>query len=151
MVVTVVNLDPHHAQSGHVEVPLEAFRIDPAHSYQADDLLGGGRHTADVDRRARALEVGMRLGPMAGDVAQWLSQRGGGDDIERWYKRTFEGREDAFGQGQGEPGRSVDAWATVAYGQEIRMARSAEPGGDRGVQSARRTEKPHFSSASAVS
>jgi starch synthase (maltosyl-transferring) len=56
MLIVVVNLDPHHAQAGHLEVPLEAFRIDPAHSYQADDLLGGGRYLWHGSRNYVALD-----------------------------------------------------------------------------------------------
>jgi starch synthase (maltosyl-transferring) len=44
VVLTVVNLDPHHAQSGHVDVPLADWRIDAGKAYQADDLLSGGRY-----------------------------------------------------------------------------------------------------------
>jgi starch synthase (maltosyl-transferring) len=43
VLVVVVNLDPHHPQSGHVEIPLAALGIDATLPYQADDLLGGGR------------------------------------------------------------------------------------------------------------
>jgi starch synthase (maltosyl-transferring) len=41
-VVTVVNLDPHHRQSGWLELPLEQLGIDPHQPYLAEDLLGGG-------------------------------------------------------------------------------------------------------------
>jgi starch synthase (maltosyl-transferring) len=44
VVLTVVNLDPHHAQSGHVELPLADWRIDAGKAYQAHDLLSGGRY-----------------------------------------------------------------------------------------------------------
>jgi starch synthase (maltosyl-transferring) len=43
MVFTVVNLDPHHAQSGWVELPLEELGLDPARPFQAHDLLSGAR------------------------------------------------------------------------------------------------------------
>jgi starch synthase (maltosyl-transferring) len=43
-VVVVVNLDPHHTQSGWIELPLEAWGIDPDSSYQAHDLLGDARY-----------------------------------------------------------------------------------------------------------
>jgi starch synthase (maltosyl-transferring) len=39
-----VNLDPHHAQSGFLELPLAEFAIDQAQSYQVDDLLSGARY-----------------------------------------------------------------------------------------------------------
>jgi starch synthase (maltosyl-transferring) len=43
IVLVVVNLDPHHAQSGWVHLPLEEFGLRPGDSYQAHDLLTGGR------------------------------------------------------------------------------------------------------------
>jgi starch synthase (maltosyl-transferring) len=44
IVVTVVNVDPHHTQSGFLELPLEDLAIDPQRPYQAHDLLGGARY-----------------------------------------------------------------------------------------------------------
>ena len=44
LILTVVNLDPHHVQSGWVELPLEELGIDPEQSFQVHDLLGGGRY-----------------------------------------------------------------------------------------------------------
>lgn len=43
IVVTVVNLDPYHKQSGWLTLPLERLQIDPQQSYQAHDLLGNAR------------------------------------------------------------------------------------------------------------
>jgi starch synthase (maltosyl-transferring) len=43
LVVTVVNLDPHHVQSGWVELDLEALGIDAHLPYQMHDLLSGAR------------------------------------------------------------------------------------------------------------
>ncbi|MBE0621821.1 MAG: alpha-1,4-glucan--maltose-1-phosphate maltosyltransferase [Burkholderiales bacterium] len=43
LVVTVVNLDPHHVQSGWVELDLGAFGIDAHTPYQMHDLLSGAR------------------------------------------------------------------------------------------------------------
>ena len=43
LVVTVVNLDPHHAQSGWVELDLAALGIDVHLPYQMHDLLSGAR------------------------------------------------------------------------------------------------------------
>jgi starch synthase (maltosyl-transferring) len=40
--VTIVNLDPHHRQSGWLELPLEQLGIDAGRPYLAEDLLGGG-------------------------------------------------------------------------------------------------------------
>jgi starch synthase (maltosyl-transferring) len=43
IIVVVVNLDPHHVQSGWVKIPLEPLRLGAADSYQAHDLLTGAR------------------------------------------------------------------------------------------------------------
>jgi len=43
-ILVVVNLDPHHVHSGWVEVAIEEFGIAPDETYQAHDLLGGGRY-----------------------------------------------------------------------------------------------------------
>ena len=43
VVAVVVNLDPHHVQSGWVKIPVEALRLDSLESYQAHDLLTGAR------------------------------------------------------------------------------------------------------------
>ncbi len=39
VVVTVVNLDPHHIQTGWLDLPLDELGIDPDRSYEARDLL----------------------------------------------------------------------------------------------------------------
>jgi starch synthase (maltosyl-transferring) len=43
MILTVVNLDPHHVQSGFIELPLHDLGIDPSQTFQVEDLLGGTR------------------------------------------------------------------------------------------------------------
>jgi len=43
-VLVVVNLDPHHAQSGWIEFPLEELGIDPQKPYQMHDLLTDARY-----------------------------------------------------------------------------------------------------------
>jgi starch synthase (maltosyl-transferring) len=43
VVLTVVNLDPHHVQSGWLELPVEEFLIDPRKAYQMHDLLTDAR------------------------------------------------------------------------------------------------------------
>lgn len=43
-VLTVVNLDPHHAQSGWVELDLGALQIDAAQPFQVHDLLSDQRY-----------------------------------------------------------------------------------------------------------
>ena len=44
VVVCVVNLDPHHTQSGWVEIDLKAFGLDATQAYQMHDLLGGAHY-----------------------------------------------------------------------------------------------------------
>lgn len=41
IILTVVNLDPHHAQSGYVELSLDELGIGPADTFQVHDLLTG--------------------------------------------------------------------------------------------------------------
>ncbi len=43
-VLVVVNLDPHHSQSGYVDLPLALFGIDPYQPFQMHDLIGGSRY-----------------------------------------------------------------------------------------------------------
>jgi starch synthase (maltosyl-transferring) len=40
----VVNLDPHHTQSGWVDLPVEEFQLDPQQRYQVHDLLTDARY-----------------------------------------------------------------------------------------------------------
>ncbi|UCH53610.1 MAG: alpha-1,4-glucan--maltose-1-phosphate maltosyltransferase [Pseudomonadota bacterium] len=44
IVLVVVNLDPHHRQSGWVELPLDTFNIGTERPYQMHDLLTGARY-----------------------------------------------------------------------------------------------------------
>ena len=44
IILVVANLDPHHTQTGFVDLPLDELGIDPAQPYQAHDLLGQGRY-----------------------------------------------------------------------------------------------------------
>jgi starch synthase (maltosyl-transferring) len=41
IVVCVVNLDPHHTQSGWIEIDLQRFGLDPQQTYQMHDLIAG--------------------------------------------------------------------------------------------------------------
>ena len=43
VILTVVNLDPHHTQNGWLELPVEEFLIDAKKSFQMHDLLTGSR------------------------------------------------------------------------------------------------------------
>ncbi|MGH7833860.1 MAG: alpha-1,4-glucan--maltose-1-phosphate maltosyltransferase [Candidatus Binatia bacterium] len=44
VIVTVVNLDPHHTQSGWVELSLKDLQIEPQQPYQMHDLLTHARY-----------------------------------------------------------------------------------------------------------
>ena len=44
-ILVVANLDPHHLQSGWVELPPADFGLDPYAAFQVQDLLGDGRYT----------------------------------------------------------------------------------------------------------
>jgi starch synthase (maltosyl-transferring) len=44
IVIVVVNLDPYHAHSGWVELPLQELGIEEDRPFQMHDLLGGGRY-----------------------------------------------------------------------------------------------------------
>ncbi len=43
-ILVVVNLDPHHVQSGMVELPLFDWEIDPSETFQVHDLLTDARY-----------------------------------------------------------------------------------------------------------
>jgi starch synthase (maltosyl-transferring) len=44
LIVTVVNLDPHHRQMGFVDLPLDRLGVEEDRPYQANDLLTGARY-----------------------------------------------------------------------------------------------------------
>ena len=44
IILSVVNLDPHHTQSGWVNLSLEALGLDPTEPYQVHDLLTNARY-----------------------------------------------------------------------------------------------------------
>jgi starch synthase (maltosyl-transferring) len=56
VLIVVVNLDPHHPQSGFLELRLGELGIDPDQSYQVDDLLGGARYLWQGPRNYIALD-----------------------------------------------------------------------------------------------
>jgi starch synthase (maltosyl-transferring) len=43
IVLTAVNLDPHHTHSGWLELPLDEIALDPYQPYQMHDLISGAR------------------------------------------------------------------------------------------------------------
>ena len=44
IILTVVNLDPHHTQSGWIDLPLADLGLDPSIPYQGHDLISGARY-----------------------------------------------------------------------------------------------------------
>ena len=44
VILVVVNLDPHHAQSGFIDVPLDEWSLDAHDAYHAYELLSGQRY-----------------------------------------------------------------------------------------------------------
>ncbi len=44
IIVAVVNLDPYHMQAGMVDLPLDAFHLDPGQPYQMHDLLTDAKY-----------------------------------------------------------------------------------------------------------
>lgn len=64
VIAVVVNLDPHHKQSGWVDLDLPNLRIDPRRPYQMHDLLGdarylwfGSRNYVELDPRVVPAQV----------------------------------------------------------------------------------------------
>ncbi|HVN50012.1 MAG TPA: maltotransferase domain-containing protein, partial [Acidimicrobiales bacterium] len=56
--LVVVNLDPHLAESGTLELDLAALGVDPERPYDVEDLLGGCRFTWRGDRPWVELDPG---------------------------------------------------------------------------------------------
>jgi len=56
VILVVANLDPHHAQSGHVKLPLEALGLLSNRPYQVHDLLSGARYLWHGARNFVALD-----------------------------------------------------------------------------------------------
>jgi starch synthase (maltosyl-transferring) len=50
LILVVVNLDPHHQQSGWIHLPLEELCLEETRPYQVHDLLGEGRFLWHGDR-----------------------------------------------------------------------------------------------------
>ncbi len=60
LILVVVNLDPHHAQSGTVELPLAALGIDAAAPFEVHDLLAGETYMWQGPRNAVELDPAER-------------------------------------------------------------------------------------------
>jgi starch synthase (maltosyl-transferring) len=56
ILLVVVNLDPHHAQSGWVEVPLDQLGLDAGQPYQVHELLGDARYLWHGSRNYVAID-----------------------------------------------------------------------------------------------
>jgi starch synthase (maltosyl-transferring) len=59
MIVTVVNLDPHHVQSGWLRLDLAALKLEGESAYQMHDLLTGSRYLWQGERNFIRLQPGM--------------------------------------------------------------------------------------------
>jgi starch synthase (maltosyl-transferring) len=57
IILVIVNLDPHHKQSGWVELPLEQFQLDPHQEFQVHDLLSEDRFLWQGPRNYVELEA----------------------------------------------------------------------------------------------
>ena len=69
VVVCVVNLDPHHTQSGWIEIDPGAFGLEPQQAYQMHDLISdahylwhGARNYVSLDPQRSPAHV-MQLRP----------------------------------------------------------------------------------------
>lgn len=58
VVLVAVNLDPHHAQSGWLTLPLDELPVDGSGSYQMHDLLSDGRYLWQGPRNYVRLDPG---------------------------------------------------------------------------------------------
>jgi starch synthase (maltosyl-transferring) len=55
-VLVVVNLDPHHPQSGWIDVPLDELGLDASQSFQVHDLLSDARYLWNGTRSFVAID-----------------------------------------------------------------------------------------------
>ena len=62
LLVMVVNLDPHHTQSGFVTLPLDELEIPQDRSFEAEDLLTGERYLWQGPRNYVDLNPSTRSG-----------------------------------------------------------------------------------------
>ena len=62
LILTVVNLDPHHTQAGFVTLPLDDLQIPPDRAYEAEDLLTGERYLWHGPRNYVELNPATRSG-----------------------------------------------------------------------------------------
>jgi starch synthase (maltosyl-transferring) len=60
-VLTVVNLDPHHAHTGWVRLPASELGLEPKEVFQAHDILSGARYLWQGDRHF--IELDPRVTP----------------------------------------------------------------------------------------
>ncbi|MBI5014981.1 MAG: alpha-1,4-glucan--maltose-1-phosphate maltosyltransferase [Deltaproteobacteria bacterium] len=69
IVLVAVNLDPHHAHEGWLELPVGEFGIGESEAYQVHDLLGGGRYLWQGTRNY------LRLDPASSPAQIFLLRR----------------------------------------------------------------------------
>ncbi len=73
--LVVVNLDPHHLQSGFVELPLDELEIDPQQPYQVHDLLTDARYLWHGPRNYVELRPGNDLMPVGSQAHVFAIRR----------------------------------------------------------------------------
>lgn len=69
IILVAVNLDPHHAHQGWLQLPVGEFGIGETESYQVHDLLGGGRYLWQGPRNY------LRLDPASSPAQIFLLRR----------------------------------------------------------------------------
>ncbi|MFZ0745050.1 MAG: alpha-1,4-glucan--maltose-1-phosphate maltosyltransferase [Terracidiphilus sp.] len=62
LIVTVVNLDPHHTQTGFATLPLDELEIPQDRAFEAEDLLSGERYLWSGPRNYVELNPSSRSG-----------------------------------------------------------------------------------------
>ncbi len=62
LILTVVNLDPHHTQSGFVTLPLDELKIPHDRGFEAEDLLTGERYLWHGERNYVELNPALKSG-----------------------------------------------------------------------------------------
>lgn len=61
ILLMVVNLDPHHTQSGWIEIPVKDFHLGETQTYQVHDLLSDARYV--WEGRRNYIEINPRMAP----------------------------------------------------------------------------------------
>ena len=76
VIVVAVNLDPHHAQSGWVDLPLAELGLDPTKPFQMHDLLTDARYLWNGPRNYLESQSRERPGAHLSSAAQPAARAG---------------------------------------------------------------------------